>query len=132
MPRLDVKCTVKDVFAFCIVLTAFAQEAHAQPAPSFSATCDNVRRLADRLNPAGEEVVVIEVTGELLLAQSDGILAYMGMCGKPAPRVLCATYRLDDYKVGDRVTIAGSYHRNSPDFITLDPCLHYPPESGPR
>jgi len=118
------RCTA--VAGIAIAIAVGVGQTHGQPLPSFSATCENVRENADRLNPSSGELAVIEVTGELLLAQSNGALSYMGMCSSPAPKVLCVTYELDDHRVGDRVTIAGSYTRNSPDFITLDPCLHYP------
>jgi hypothetical protein len=100
------------------------ERAWAQPPPSFSATCETVREQAERLDPSSDELVTIEVTGVLLLAESDGALSYMGLCSDPAPRVLCVTYSLAGYQPGDRVTVAGSYHRNDPDFIVLDPCLH--------
>lgn len=103
------------------------EQARAQPSPSFSATCETVRAEADRLDSSSDELITIEVTGELLLAESDGVLSYMGMCAAPAPRVLCVTYTLDGHKTGDRVTVAGHYQRSDADFITLDPCLHHPP-----
>jgi hypothetical protein len=104
-----------------------AGETLAQPAPSFSTTCDEVERKIREINPQPEELVTIEVTGVLLLAEFDGALSYMGMCSPPHPRVLCVTYELGESKVGDRVTITGAYARPGPDFIVLDPCLHHPP-----
>ncbi|MEZ5935410.1 MAG: hypothetical protein R3F54_26535 [Alphaproteobacteria bacterium] len=113
------------LLAVMMILGHFgADRLQAQPAPSFSATCDDLREQADRLDGQGETYVSIEVTGELLLAESDDALAYMGLCS--APKVLCVTYELDDYKAGDRVTVVGISYRTAPAFITLDPVCTMP------
>lgn len=108
-----------------VVAMALPNPVSAQPAPPFSTTCEGLTGEIAALGPIGDTLVTIEVTGELQLATRDDALAYMGLCGPPQPRILCVTYELNDYRVGDRV--AGAYRRDAPDFITLDPCLHYPP-----
>jgi hypothetical protein len=103
---------------------------HAQPEPSFRASCANLRASLTELNPTAEDYVTIEVVGRLEEIQSDGILVYMLMCTPPDARVLCVTYSVGERKVGDQVILTGTYNYHGPDHVMLDPCLHHV-EEGP-
>jgi hypothetical protein len=104
-------------------------QALAQPAPSFLAKCGELRKAVSNLKPKdGEELITIEVEGELTTVKSDGGLVYLLMCRAPDPQVLCVTYETNGRKVGDRVVLTGSYSQRGPNHILLDPCLHNPPE----
>lgn len=113
-----------------IVLAAFFWPlgAQAQPAPSFEAECGALREKLARLQPKDDELIVIDVVGSLTMVEHDGTLGYMAACEAPDPQVLCITYRINDYKVGDRVILSGGLNVIDEDHIRLDPCLHYPPE----
>ena len=103
-------------------------EVQAQPAPTFRATCEDLRGALREHRVDGSELVTVEVIGTLTLARSDGALAYFGMCEPPHPRVLCVSYDLGGRKVGDRAILTGSYIPRGPDHIQLDPCLPHDPE----
>ena len=104
-----------------------AGTACAQPEPSFSATCGDLRAAVRDLNPASDELTTIQVVGPLTEVLSDGTLAYMTMCSPPDPQVLCVTYSTGDWEVGDTVALTGNYSQQGPDHVLLDPCLHSPP-----
>jgi hypothetical protein len=104
----------------------------AQPAPTFRATCSELRAALRDHKIDGYELVTIEVIGRLTIAHSDGALVYLGMCNPPDPRVLCVTYELEGRKVGDEVVLTGAYIPRGPDHIQLDPCLHHLPDSDGR
>lgn len=100
----------------------------AQPAPTFRATCPELRGALRDHKIDGYDLVTIEVIGRLTIAHSDGTLVYLGMCRPPDPQVLCVTYELDGRKVGDEVVLTGSYIPRGPNHIQLDPCLHHEPD----
>jgi hypothetical protein len=104
---------------------------HAQPEPSFGATCDKLRTALETLSPTPEDYITIEVVGRLEEIHSDGTLVYMLMCTPPNPRVLCVTYSVGERKVGDRTILTGTYNNHGPDHVMLDPCLHHS-EEGPH
>lgn len=108
-------------------LLLFAAGACAQPAPSLYTTCEKLVEDLTDFHPPEGDLVVIEVTGRLEVAETGDGLAYMGVCGNQAPKVMCVTYKLNGFDVGDRVTVTGSFRRLEPDFIVLDPCLNSPP-----
>ena len=101
---------------------------NAQPAPTFRATCAELRGALRDHKIDGYELVTIEVIGTLTITHSDGALVYLGMCRPPDPQVLCVTYELEGRKVGDEVILTGAYIPRGPDHIQLDPCLHHEPE----
>ena len=102
-------------------------EVSAQPAPSIYTTCEALVADLRGFDPPEGDLVVIEVTGRLAVAEVGDGLAYMGVCGEDAPKVMCVTYKLNGFEVGDDVTVTGSYRRLAPDFIVLDPCLNAQP-----
>ena len=104
-----------------------AAAAYAQPAPSVYTTCETLVEDLKDFHPAEGDLVVIEVTGRLEVAEVGDGLAYMGVCGTDAPKVMCVTYKLNGFEVGDQVTVTGAYRRLDPGFIVLDPCLNSPP-----
>lgn len=115
---------------FVAMLTMFlAVAASAQPEPSFEATCRELRAALDELEVKEGEWVTIAVAGTLRAVEHDGTLGYMLTCAQPDPQVLCVTYEVNDYKAGDRVVLAGTLNRVDDDHVSLDPCLHYPPDS---
>lgn len=114
--------------ALILPMTPLQEPASAQPAPTFRATCGDLRAALRDHKIDGYELVTIEVIGTLTLTHSDGALVYLGMCKPPHPQVLCVTYELEGRKVGDRVVLTGSYIARGPDHIQLDPCLHHEPE----
>jgi hypothetical protein len=107
-----------------------ATPASAQPAPTFMAACDELSARIAAHGIDDDDYVVIDVVGEVTLAETDGVVAYLGMCEPPAPRVLCITYSLEGIQPGDRVILSGAYARPGPEAVRLDPCLHYPPEEN--
>ena len=113
--------------AACAVLLSTPPDAAAQPAPSFRATCGELRAAAKRLDHDGDTLVVIEVVGALTHVQDAGHLAYLVACSPPNPQVLCVTYGTGDRKVGDTVMLTGTFSQRGPNHIQLDPCLHSPP-----
>ena len=104
---------------------------HAQPEPSFRATCAGLRAAIEKLSPASEDYVTIDVVGRLEEIHSDGTLVYMLMCTPPDPRVMCVTYSVGERKVGDHAILTGTYNDHGPDHVMLDPCLHHA-EDGPH
>ena len=116
----------------CATLLGIPRDAGAQPAPSFRATCGELRGAVKKLDHDGEGLVTIEVVGALTDVQSDGVLVYMQMCSPPDPQVLCVTYSTNGRKNGDRVILAGTYSQHGPDHIMLDPCLHHPPRDDAK
>jgi len=116
------------IFAF-VLMPAGPQQAVAQPAPSFLAKCGELRKAVVGLKPKdGEELITIEVEGELTTVKSDGALVYLLMCRPPDPQVLCVTYETNGRKAGERVILTGTYSQRGPNHILLDPCLHHLPE----
>jgi hypothetical protein len=116
------------IFAFAL-MSAAPLQAVAQPAPSFLAKCGELRKAVAGLKPKdGEELITIEVEGELTTVKSDGALVYLLMCRPPDPMVLCVTYETNGRKAGERVILTGSYSQRGPNHILLDPCLHHLPE----
>lgn len=115
------------VTAFALVVIFGAPpRAPAQPAPSFLAKCGELRNAVAGLKPKdGEELITIEVEGELTTVKSDGGLVYLLMCRPPDPQVLCVTYETNGRRPGDRVILTGSYIQRGPNHIMLDPCLHH-------
>ncbi len=97
----------------------------AQPAVSFTSSCEDLRANLQKLGATGDELVTIEIVGALTLVKSGSGLAYLGMCEAPAPRVLCVTYDAEDLKPGDKVSISGSLAPRGPDHVLLDPCLYH-------
>lgn len=127
--RLSVKkrlCLAVGALGIC--LTAAAQMPSAQPAPSFRTGCASVGAELDKLGPAGDELVTIDVVGRLTLVEFDGAIAYMGVCGSPAPKVMCIGYSIEGWKVGDPVILTGGVNRGNSDTIVLDPCLPSQPK----
>lgn len=96
--------------------------ADADMKPSVQARCEEVRRLTQGVE-TGEKRIDFSVVGALTLVQFDGVLAYLGLCAAPDPKVLCVTYQTNGLKVGDVVAVAGGYSRPDADHILLDPCL---------
>jgi hypothetical protein len=114
-------------FAALALALAFAPAplpALAQPEPSFRVACSELRDAAQALEGREEELVTIQVVGPLREVRSDGALAYMLMCERPDPQVLCVTYETGGRKAGERAVLTGAYGRRGPDHILLDPCLH--------
>jgi hypothetical protein len=107
----------------------FNASTHAQPAPTFHAHCNDLRKaMSDLGGREDRELVTIEVEGPLALVHESNGLVYLGVCGPPAPRVLCVTYETNGRKVGEKVVVVGSIVPRGPDFVQLDPCLHHLPE----
>jgi hypothetical protein len=120
----------RSVIAVCSLALLFAAtptHAIAQPAPSFLAKCGELRKSVAKLK-GNDELVTIEVEGELTTVKSDGALVYMLMCKPPDPIVLCITYETNGRKAGERVILTGTYSQRGPNHILLDPCLHHLPE----
>ncbi len=117
--------------AGCLAALAASSAAEAQPAPSFRASCGDLRASLRALDPKPDDYFTIEVVGTLREVQSDGVLVYMLMCAPPDPQVLCVTYSADERKKGDPVILAGTYSERGPDHMMLDPCLHHAPEDDP-
>ena len=113
--------------AVTLLVFAFVSQASAQPAPSFTASCGELRKEVGRL-ARKEEMATIAVTGRLTAVKSDGALVYLFMCSAPHPRVLCVTYETNGSKEGDEVIVTGNFIERGPDHIQLDPCLHHPKE----
>jgi hypothetical protein len=117
------------MIALILFLAALqASTAWAQPAPTFRATCGELRQALRDHRIDGEELVTIEVVGTLTIVRSDGALVYMGVCRPPDPEVLCVTYETGGRKAGERAVVTGAYIPRGPDYIQLDPCLHHDPE----
>jgi hypothetical protein len=117
------------IAAFALALAPAAPTpAVAQPAPSFLAKCGELRKAISNLKQKDDELITIEVEGELTTVKSDGALVYMLMCRSPDPQVLCVTYETNGRKAGERVILTGSYSQRGPNHILLDPCLHHLPE----
>ena len=71
------------------VLTAWllaASAALAQPAPSFRATCAELRQKLATLPDDDGVLVTIQVVGALTRVAQDGALAYVGLCEAPIRR----------------------------------------------
>ncbi len=115
----------------CLAAIVASTSVEAQPAPSFRASCENLRTSVRELDPKPDDYITIEVIGTLRDVQSDGALVYMLMCSPPDPQVLCVTYSTNDRKKGDRIILAGTYSERGPDHVMLDPCLHHAPEDDP-
>ena len=109
------------------VVVATAASVRAQPEPSFRSDCRDLRTAIESLEPTDDELLVIQVVGEVTAVQFDGALAYMTMCSSPDPQVLCITYSTGGREIGDTVEFSGTYSRPGPDHVLLDPCLHSPP-----
>jgi hypothetical protein len=100
----------------------------AQPAPSFRASCAELRTKLDSLGARNADLVTIQVMDKLTLAKATDAVVYHGMCDLPAPRVLCVTYELDRLKPGDTVVLSGALSRPDANHVLLNPCLHHRPE----
>jgi len=109
----------------CVIALAASTAVHAQPAPSFRSTCQELRASVQRLNPQPDDYFTIEIVGTLTDIHSDNVLVYMLMCSPPDPQVLCVTYSVGGRRKGDKVILAGTFSRRGPDHIMLDPCLHH-------
>ncbi|MCR4265609.1 hypothetical protein [Nitratireductor sp. ZSWI3] len=121
---------IRAALAGSALLPLFAiAPAHAQPAPSFRATCADLRARLDALEVDEDAWVVIDVVGTLRAVQHDGTLGYMLACEAPDPQVLCITYQVDDYQPSDEVVLSGTLNRIDNDHVSLDPCLHQPPDA---
>jgi len=94
------------------------------------ASCGELRMATRDLAPEdAARFVELTVVGRLTLVESDGALAYLGLCGAPDPEVLCVTYETGGLKVGDMVGVSngvGGYARPDADHVLLDPCLPSP------
>lgn len=71
------------------MLVAVANHFHptpaaAQPAPTVLATCDELEARIAAHGIEDDDCVVIDVVGEVTLAETDGVIAYLGMCEAPA------------------------------------------------
>ncbi|WP_295813557.1 hypothetical protein [uncultured Nitratireductor sp.] len=122
---------MRRLFRFCPALSAllWATVLHAQPEPSFEATCAQLRDKLSTLGAQEEEWITIDVVGELRAVEHDGTLGYMLACEAPDPEVLCVTYEINDYEVGDSVVLSGTLNEIDADHVSLDPCLHYPADA---
>lgn len=110
------------------IMAALCTPAEAQPEPSLRSSCAELRQAVATLDLDDEKLVTIQVVGALTAVQHDGALGYLAMCAPPEPQVLCVTYSIGDWKIGDRVTLTGTLSMPSPHHVLLDPCLHSPPE----
>jgi hypothetical protein len=118
------------VFAAILASAAFsAMPAASQPAPSFTASCGELRKEIGKLDRK-EEMATIAVTGRLTSVRDDGALVYLFLCAAPNPRVLCVTYETNGFKAGDEVIVTGNFIERGPDHVQLDPCLHHRPEAA--
>lgn len=126
------KSPIASVLAAALVLSLplipSGDSSLAQPAPSFQASCGELRQAIEDLNYKDGELVTIAVSGELTIVGTDGALIYLGMCKPPDPQVICVTYETNGRKVGDTVIVTGGYVPRGRDYIQLDPCLHHLPE----
>ena len=103
--------------------------APAEVIPARSAKCHEIRDLVrDVPTPDGLDRIDFAATGPLSLVHFDGALAYLGICDEPDAKVLCVTYSTNEMKVGEIVSMAGSYRKMAPNYIVLDPCLAFRPE----
>lgn len=107
-----------------LVAAQAAMSAAAQPVPSFTSSCGELRKEIGRLERK-EEMVTIAVRGRLTAVRDDGALVYLFMCRAPEPRVLCVTYETNGSKEGDEVFVTGNFIERDKDHIQLDPCLHH-------
>ncbi|WP_053086157.1 hypothetical protein [Nitratireductor soli] len=121
---------IRAIVLVSALLVPSVPSAWAQPAPSFEASCSQLREKLDVLEVEEGEWAVIDVVGTLRAVEHDGTLGYMLVCAAPDPEVLCVTYQVNDYRVGDRVVLSGTLNRVDDDHVSLDPCLHYPPNSA--
>lgn len=112
------------VSAVVAAWTAFTLPAMAQPDASFRAECNEVRAKLDALAKPTDGYFNIQVVGAVQAVGRGEGAAFLGLCGPPAPRILCVTYELDAWKVGDRVMVTGTFNEDRPGYIKLDPCLH--------
>ena len=119
---------LRPLLALLLMSFLLPSPAATQPAPSFRATCGELRREIEKLNWKEGELVTIEVVGALTLVRHDGALAYLAMCKAPDPQVLCVSYETNGRKVGETAVLTGSYIPRGPNHIQLDPCLHHLPE----
>lgn len=103
--------------------------APAEVIPARRAQCHEIKDLVrDVPTPDGLDRIDFAATGPLSLVHFDGALAYLGICSEPDAKVLCVTYSTNDMKVGEIVSMAGSYRKMAPNYIVLDPCLAFRPE----
>jgi hypothetical protein len=104
----------------------YGQPAASQPAPSFRSSCEELRSNIKKLQLNGNDLVTIQVVGQLTGTQKTDAAVYLFMCQAPAPRVLCVTYELDKLKQGDQVVLTGAITMPDANHVLLDPCLHHP------
>jgi hypothetical protein len=119
---------LKPRVAILLAAALLPSPAGAQPAPSFRASCGELRGAIEKLGWKEGELVTIEVVGTLTLVRHDGALAYLAMCRPPDPQVLCVSYETNGRKVGESAVLTGAYIPRGPNHIQLDPCLHHGPE----
>jgi len=138
MMRLTGKQALLLAAAFLLPHAAMGEEpmpqspfADADMKPAVGARCENLRRLTEDV-PTGPNRIDLAVEGRLTIVHFDGVLTYLGLCGAPAPQVLCVTYSDNGMKIGDEVALAGGYSRPDADHILLDPCLASPLNGAPE
>jgi hypothetical protein len=116
--------------AFC-AWGALGLPAKAQPDPSFRTSCDGLRAKLQELSPK-PDYFTLQLVGRLEFVGTTDSVALLGMCGPPNPRVLCVTYKTDDWRVGDTAMLSGTFSEDRPGYIKLDPCLHAKAPDGRR
>jgi hypothetical protein len=90
--------------------------------PDVPATCETVPYWINHA-PETSDRVSFAITGKLVTAEWDGVLAYLIMCDEAEVQVMCVTYSKDGRDVGDTVLFGGGYSRVGERQIMLDPCL---------
>lgn len=120
------------VAALALAVLPAMHAAEAQPAPSFHATCGELRAAVDELKDKDGELVTIAVEGELTFVGTagGGAVVYLVMCKPPDPQVLCIAYETNGMKPGDKAIVTGSFIPRGRDHIQLDPCLQNDPASS--
>jgi hypothetical protein len=118
--------------AACIAVSSVWNGVSAQPAPSFHATCGELREAVRRLDHKDGELVTIAVEGELTFVGTagGGAVVYLVLCKAPDPQVLCVAYETNGMKPGDRAIVTGAFTPRGPDHIQLDPCLQNDPATS--
>lgn len=90
--------------------------------PDVPATCETAKYWIDHA-PETDARISFAITGELVVSEFDGTLAYLIMCAPEDVQVLCVTYSNEGRDVGDTVLFGGGYSRAGERRIMLDPCL---------
>ncbi|MFC4171280.1 hypothetical protein ACFOYU_04290 [Microvirga sp. GCM10011540] len=103
--------------------------APAEMIPERPARCHEIEDMIRSVpSPSGLDRIDFSAVGTLTLVYFDGVLAYIGICNEPDAKVLCVTYATNDLKIGDTVTVTGSYRKMAANYVVLDPCLTSRPE----